>query len=564
MKISCSQCNRLKAAIDSYIAKADNDLQEALENEGFVESQETIEAIKELEEELATELKRENKYIKNKLEQCSTIEDLKEMWLEIKSKDTFADEVRMLFSEIISPVMSDLATAYLQQSEADMTIESVTLKTIDWIRSWSEELAENMQLSTHDAIEKILVDGINKKSSINEITRRIMESGIRDEYHRARTTAITEVLRAHSYAQQEAMLQDPAATHKQWFHSGAWKIRPRKNHQAIDGQIVEKDKTFILKGADGNEYHPMVPRDTILPVGESINCHCILTYISDKSILGMSLEDRKKLQEEAKKKIDADWEEKFNVENRAKAGITGPDNDSNKSGIKHTKRDVEQYKKYQKVLDDIAPDSFDKFLEIKYNINNEWSILKYQYRTVNRYEINGNVPASKILELDNIAWTTKQTGFDYSALTGKNKKRVKQLSNGGNAAVLSFEGVTYFSHSRFEMPGTLEISSYKGSYPAISLKQERQFEVLDLGDGIPRETDTEAKFFEFVADNITEDTETEITILSEKHICESCEHVMSQFKTKYQNVTVNIVSGKRNYNGSKNGLKTWQHRKRVK
>lgn len=548
MKISCSQCNRLKSAIDAYIAKADNDLKEVLEDEGFVESDETIEAIKELEEELATELKRESKYIKKKLEQCSTIDELKDMWLKIKSKDTFADEVRMLFSEIISPVMPNLATAYLQQSEADMTVESVTLKTTDWIKSWSEELAKKMQLSTHDTIEKILVDGINNKSSINEITRNIMQSGIRDEYYRARSTAITEVLRAHSYAQQEAMLQDPAATHKQWFHSGAWKIRPRKNHQAIDGQIVEKTKTFLLKGSDGTEYHPMVPRDIILPPGESINCHCLMKHISDKNILGTSFEERKKLQEEAKMKIDADWEEKFNAENRAKAGIVGPDNDSKKSGIKHTKRDVEQYKKYQKVLDDIAPDSFDKFLEIKYNNTESWGLLKHQYRVINSYEPNsGKMAASKIYELH-------ETGVDAKVkFTGKARKQA-------NIGVCEFDGTILFANSQVNDTVDAGYKNFKGDSSQIVLlkTKEKVFEktYCPVGSRVDPSVDSEAKIFEYAADICSDGEQHTLKILSEKCMCASCSAVMAEFQKKYPNVTLEVVSGRADrVKGNKN--KPW-------
>lgn len=535
MKLSCSKCNRLKVAIDAYIEKADNDLKEALEDEGFVEADETIDAIKELEEELAAELKRESKYIKKKLEQCSTIDELKEVWLKIKSKDTFADEVRMLFSEIISPAMPVFTTAYLQQTEADMTVESITKKTTDWIRSWSEELAEKMQLSTHDTIEKILVDGINKKSSINEITRNIMQSGIRDEYYRARTTAITEVLRAHSYAQQEAMFQDPAATHRQWFHSGAWKIRPRKNHQEIDGQIVEKTQPFLLKGADGTDYHPMVPRDIILPPGESINCHCIMRYISDKNILGMSFEERKKLQEEAKKKIDADWEEKFNAENRAKAGIDGPDNENKKSGIKHTKRDVEQYKKYQKVLDDITPDSFDKFLEIKYNNTKGWGLLKHQYRVVNSYENNaGKMPASKIYELHEI-------GIDAKAkFTGKARKQA-------NMGVCELDGTILFANSQVNQSTDPYFKNFSGdSSKLVLLKEDRLFSnsYKSVGNRSNTYVDSESKFFEYTADICSDGKPHTLKILSEKCMCASCRAVMEDFKKQFPNVTLEVVSGR--------------------
>ena len=70
-----------------------------------------------------------------------------------------------------------------------------------------------------------------------------------------------------------------------------------------------------------------------------------------------------------------------------------------------------------------------------------------------------------------------------------------------------------------------------------------------------------AKFLEFAATKKQPTDVFEITILSEKHICESCEGVVKQFKEMYPNATVNIVSGKRGYNGDEKGLKTWKNRK---
>ncbi|MED9969926.1 MAG: deaminase domain-containing protein [Ruminococcus sp.] len=86
----------------------------------------------------------------------------------------------------------------------------------------------------------------------------------------------------------------------------------------------------------------------------------------------------------------------------------------------------------------------------------------------------------------------------------------------------------------------------------------------DLGDGIPRYFDTEAKFLEFVADKKKPEDSFSVTILSEKHICKSCQGVVQQFKEQFPNAKVNIVSGKKGYNNSEEGLKTWKHRKKVK
>lgn len=112
--------------------------------------------------------------------------------------------------------------------------------------------------------------------------------------------------------------------------------------------------------------------------------------------------------------------------------------------------DKNQFKRYSDVLAENAPETLEKFCDIKYNNSDEWNALKYQYRTVNRYEINGDVSVNTILELDNAAFYTKKKGFDYSSLSGKEKRKImNSISNGGNAATMEFDGKIYFSHSKF-------------------------------------------------------------------------------------------------------------------
>ncbi|MCH5192159.1 MAG: minor capsid protein [Oscillospiraceae bacterium] len=227
--------------------------------------------------------------------------------------------------------------------------------------------------------------------------------------------------------------------------------------------------------------------------------------------------------------------------------------------------DKAMYERYKSVLRDLSPESLEDFVQIKYNNSAEWEQLKYQYRTLNRYEIDGDVPAKKVIELDNAAYYAKKTGFDYSAFSGKEKRRIENdISNRGNAATMEFDGKIYFSHSRFGESGTLERSIYKGDYSAVTLSENRIFKVKDLGDGIPRQYDTETKFLEYVATQKQESDKFSVTILSEKHICESCQGVVQQFKEMFPNATINIVSGKKGYNGSEEGLKTWKRRKKVK
>ena len=65
----------------------------------------------------------------------------------------------------------------------------------------------------------------------------------------------------------------------------------------------------------------MYPRDTSRPAAASIPCHCIEQPVVDMEILGLPLEERQKLQQQAIDEMDDDWEAELDAQNKAKAGI---------------------------------------------------------------------------------------------------------------------------------------------------------------------------------------------------------------------------------------------------
>lgn len=73
----------------------------------------------------------------------------------------------------------------------------------------------------------------------------------------------------------------------------------------------------------------------------------------------------------------------------------------------------------------------------------------------------------KIVELDNAAWYTKQTGFDASKFTGN----VKNLARSGNVAVMELDGSIYFSHSAFSLPNSPQVKAYQGQYIPVILQK---------------------------------------------------------------------------------------------
>lgn len=318
----CLCCGPLIKAIDNYIAKANDDLIDLLESEGFVHPEDTVAFADAIEDLLTTALEDETAYFLAHIEESLDIEHFaSEIWPDVKLNDDLKVKIAEIFKEQLQTFMPEYAQYYLDQSDPELSIRVITERTKAWIESWSEELGSLMQLTSHTELEAILQEGLENGDGIADFTRRIMDSGIRGERYRARRAALTEVLRAHSVAQQESMMQSPVVEEKMWRHTGSYRNDPRKNHVAMDGQRVPKGQPFILKGAKGGTYECMYPRDPILPASESVNCHCISQAIVNEDILGLSLNERRQLQREAIEQMDDDWEKELDAKNKAKAGI---------------------------------------------------------------------------------------------------------------------------------------------------------------------------------------------------------------------------------------------------
>lgn len=317
----CQYCGALIKAIDAYLAKADNDLTEALDNAGFTKPKETVKNIASLEDSITEALEEETAYFRHKAKKSVDLKAFKDAWPEVIEGDNIDKTLAKIFADDFKANIPGLAAAYIKQIDPALTVSTITARTTAWAADWSGKLAELMKLDTHSEIEKLLTDTLKDGKSVADFTQALMEGGIRSERYRARSAALTETLRAHSVAQQEAITQNPAVENKEWVHTGSYKNAPRENHEAMNGVIVPKDEPFTLEGADGETYYPMYPRDPSLPPGESVNCHCIHRGVVNADILGLSLEERKRLQQEAIDADDDEWEKELDAQNKARAGI---------------------------------------------------------------------------------------------------------------------------------------------------------------------------------------------------------------------------------------------------
>lgn len=318
----CLECGPLIKAIDAYIARADDGLADALGAEGYLKPKKTVKYVQDVEDGVAEALLDETDYILAEAEKAVDLETFAEdVWPRVKVNDAAKVKLTTVFVESLDKFMPEYVGYYLTQTDRELKLAQVSKRTTAWVQSWSKDLGEIMQLNSHKEIERILEKGLAEGQGMAEFTRAILDSGIRDEYYKARRVAVTEVLRAHSVAQQEAFMQSPAVSEKMWKHTGEYRNEPRQNHLDMDGQRVPVEEPFELTGADGGTYAPMYPRDPILPPEESINCHCISQPVVNEEILGLPLEERQRLQQEAVDAMDDEWEKELDAKNKAKAGI---------------------------------------------------------------------------------------------------------------------------------------------------------------------------------------------------------------------------------------------------
>lgn len=315
--IKACRCREIAAAIDAYIARADNALEKELGGAGFIEPKQTIKDIEALEEELTAALEEDTKFIVSTTDEYSTLTNYAETGIQTATgSDKLIKKLTRTFNSTFSRIVPDYCESYIKKTDADLKMLEMSKRTVAWIESWSGDLSRIMKLNDNQTIEKILAKGLREGASIKEFTDMIAGSGIREAGFRARRVALTEVLRAHSVAQHESGIQSPAVSGKMWRHSGEFRIEPRQNHVEMDdGTVVPINEPFTLPGVDGT-YYPMYPRDSILPPEESVNCHCIEQLVVDEDVLGLPLEERQRLQAEAIAEIDEEWLKEIDEQNR--------------------------------------------------------------------------------------------------------------------------------------------------------------------------------------------------------------------------------------------------------
>ena len=324
-----SCCDRLTKAIDAYIRKADNNLSDQLGKEGYAKPKKTLQYAESIEDDVADILTEETDYFVREAKTSGSLEDFQKKLPAVTAATPATAKLSKTFATQLKRFMPEYAAYYLKKTDKSLKLARVSKRTTARIESWSDDLADLMKTTSKAQLESLLKKEINNGGNISQFCVDLINSGMEKEgkgeywtsHYRARRVAVTEVLRAHSVAQQEAFMQSPAVEEKSWLHTGNYRNEPRQNHIDMSGQTVPKGQPFELIGEDGIVYHPMYPRDVSLPAGESINCHCIQQPVVSEDILGLPLEERQKLQQQAIDEMDDDWEAELDARNKAKAGI---------------------------------------------------------------------------------------------------------------------------------------------------------------------------------------------------------------------------------------------------
>lgn len=302
-------------AIDRYIAKADNDLEEQLSAEGYVGAKKAIELANELEEAIDNVLEKDSLAFLDLVKSETDVKTLiKDAWPSFQTSEELKSALYEVFREIFNNMLRSFTCEWMlaENPVLAMVDEEITRPAEDFIIGWSDELARIMHLNTKDMMEKLLLKAQENEWSIDELAKAIGDSGIRNHGYRSRTVALTEMLRVESYAQQEAMIQNPLAYKKKWKH--VMSANPRENHMAMDEEEVFKRDMFALTGRDGGTYYVMCPRDTSLPASETINCHCLMETVANEKAIPLTDEEMVSIRRKYMDEVNAEyeeWEQKF-------------------------------------------------------------------------------------------------------------------------------------------------------------------------------------------------------------------------------------------------------------
>ncbi|MGJ9460109.1 phage minor head protein [Oceanobacillus sp. CF4.6] len=302
-----NKVDNLLKNINAFIQKAEED-EEPFEDKiaDFPGSDKISGYIEEYEKKVAKLLRNQRKYYVDAFNSFVSKDD--RMTIEafiiymennLFAADEFAEEFGNLSAEFLQMTIEELTNVIMESIDKDIGFEVLSGRTTNWIKDWSEELADIMNLNTHSALEKELLDVLDKGESIAQAELRMKDLPEFDR-NRARATARTEILTASSRANWESFQQSPAVEQKKWKHSGTKKNNPRSTHVAMDGVTIVVDEYFLIDGEEG-----LYPRDTSFSAKNRVNCGCAVGPVVNEDIIGLSKEEKEAIRQEVLAELES-------------------------------------------------------------------------------------------------------------------------------------------------------------------------------------------------------------------------------------------------------------------
>lgn len=109
------------------------------------------------------------------------------------AEDDFEEEFQELTEGFLQQTIEELAEVIMDSIDPEVPFKVLSTRTVNWIKDWSKKLAGIMKLNTHEAVENVLTDAIEKGLSIQDIELTLKDM-LQFDRDRARTTVSLKCL----------------------------------------------------------------------------------------------------------------------------------------------------------------------------------------------------------------------------------------------------------------------------------------------------------------------------------------------------------------------------------
>lgn len=294
-------------SIESITKAEDDELKDLLSDFPIVDK--LVDHVTKYEKKIAKLLKNQRKHFidgvkslvaKDAAGDVLLLQFLQGILPELFESDKFEEEMSEASKAFLLMTVPEITEEVMELIDKDVSFNTLSKRTTDWIEDWSNDLGSLMKLTSHNALEKQLLEGIELGEGIPKIVDRLKDL---PEFNRKRAynTAVTEVLTASSYSQKEAYDQSPSVTGKTWLHSGTRMIKPRPHHQDLHDNTIPLDEKWSVGGFSAD-----VPRDVGLPAKERVRCHCAMAPSVDEQIFGLSKERKEEIRQQVLRDLNGE------------------------------------------------------------------------------------------------------------------------------------------------------------------------------------------------------------------------------------------------------------------